>query len=144
MLHHIAGCCKPLPGEPIIGVVTLGGSRGISVHRQDCSNLDSIPGDRLIPVNWNSEENGNRPLTYPVDIQVETIDRVGVLKDILTRLSDNKVNVRQAQVETQPGQAALINLSVDVRDRQQFEKICSQIAKMGDILSVRRLIQVES
>jgi GTP diphosphokinase / guanosine-3',5'-bis(diphosphate) 3'-diphosphatase len=144
MLHHIAGCCKPLPGEPIIGVVTLGSSRGISVHRQDCSNLDGIPGDRLIPVNWNSEENGNRPLTYPVDIQVETIDRVGVLKDILTRLSDNKVNVRQAQVETQPGQAALINLSVDVRDRQQFEKICTQIAKMGDILSVRRLIQVES
>jgi GTP diphosphokinase / guanosine-3',5'-bis(diphosphate) 3'-diphosphatase len=143
MLHHIAGCCKPLPGEPIIGVVTLGSSRGISVHRQDCGNLDAIPGDRLIPVGWNTNKEIDRPLTYPVDIQVETIDRVGVFKDILTRLSDNKVNVRQANVITQPGKAALINLSVDVTDRHQFEKICSQITKMGDILSVRRLLQVE-
>jgi GTP pyrophosphokinase len=75
---------------------------------------------------------------------VETIDRVGVLKDILTRLSDNKVNVRQAKVDIQSDRTALINLSIDVTDRNQFEKIYSQITKMGDILSVRRLLQAET
>ncbi len=144
MLHHIAGCCKPLPGEPIIGGVTLGSSRGISIHRQDCSNLNNLSGDRLVPVSWNTSQGLERPFTYTIDIQVETIDRVGVLKDVVTRLADNKVNVRKADVQTKPGETALINLSIDITDRQQFEKICSQINKMSDIMAVRRINQSDS
>lgn len=95
-----------MPGEAIIGAVTLS-SRGISIHRQGCPNVDPIPGDRLIPVNWNpTPPQRGRPQTYPVDIQIEVIDRVGVLKDILTRLTDNQINVRNAQVKTYPGQTA--------------------------------------
>ena len=89
MLYHIAGCCKPLPGESIIGAVTLS-SRGISIHGQSCQNVDKIPGERIIPVSWNDEEAENKPLTYPVDIQIEAMDRVGVLKDILARLSESR------------------------------------------------------
>jgi len=55
LLHHLAGCCNPVPGEPIIGAVTMG-SRGISIHRQGCQNVDSVPGDRLVPVSWNRPE----------------------------------------------------------------------------------------
>jgi GTP pyrophosphokinase len=67
LMYHIAGCCNPLPGEPIIGSVSLG-SRGIAIHKQGCPNVDEIPGDRLIPVSWNpSEMNGSRQ-TYPVDV----------------------------------------------------------------------------
>jgi GTP diphosphokinase / guanosine-3',5'-bis(diphosphate) 3'-diphosphatase len=144
MVYNIAGCCKPLPGEPIIGIVTLGGNRSISIHCQECSNVGHIPVDRLIPVRWNQEKEMERPLTYPVDIRVETIDRVGVLKDILTRLSDNKVNVRQASVKTHPGTSAMIDLSIDITDRRQFEKICVQITKMCDTLSVCRVLQPEA
>lgn len=144
MVHSIAGCCKPLPGEPIMGVVTLGGNRSISIHRQDCVNLENASGERLIPVSWNTYKELDRPLTYTVDIRVETIDRVGVLKDILTRLADNKVNVRQANVKTHPGESALIDLSVDITDRTQFEKICTQISKMSDILSVSRITKQEA
>ena len=89
MLYHIAGCCKPLPGESIIGAVTLS-SRGISIHRQRCQNVDKVPGERIIPVSWNNDSEENKPLTYPVDIQIEAMDRVGVLKDILARLSDSR------------------------------------------------------
>ncbi len=139
MVYHIAGCCHPLPGEPIIGVVTLGGNRGISIHRQDCTNFADLNSDRLIPVRWNKADNYDRAVTYPVDIQVEAIDRVGVLKDILSRLADHKVNVRDASVKTAPGKTAFIIMTIDISDRQQFEKICSQIRKMSDIVSVRRL-----
>jgi GTP diphosphokinase / guanosine-3',5'-bis(diphosphate) 3'-diphosphatase len=143
MLYHIAGCCKPLPGEPIIGIVRLGNHRGISIHRQDCQNTVHRDSDRLIPVSWNNAKDLDRPLTYVVDIQVETIDRVGVLKDILIRLSDNKVNVRKAAVKTDSGKAALIDLSIDITDRFQLEKICSQVSKMSDILSVRRVTNTD-
>ncbi|WP_371257828.1 bifunctional (p)ppGpp synthetase/guanosine-3',5'-bis(diphosphate) 3'-pyrophosphohydrolase [Synechococcus sp. PCC 7502] len=139
MVYHIAGCCHPLPGEPIIGVVTLGGNRSISIHRQDCSNFINLQSDRLIPVRWNQTDKCDRPVTYPVDIQVEAIDRVGVLKDILSRLADHKINVRDASVKTAPGKTAFITMTIDISDRGQFEKICSQVNKMADIVSVRRL-----
>jgi GTP pyrophosphokinase len=65
---------------------------------------------------------------------------VGVLRDILTRLSDNKVNVRRANVQTKKGKAAIIDLSIDVSDRNQFDRVCNQIKKMCDTLSVNRCV----
>ncbi|MGB8699778.1 MAG: bifunctional (p)ppGpp synthetase/guanosine-3',5'-bis(diphosphate) 3'-pyrophosphohydrolase [Thermosynechococcaceae cyanobacterium] len=142
LMYHIAGCCHAVPGEPIIGVVTLS-SRGISIHRQGCQNVDQVPGDRLIPVRWNAKTppNGRRP-TYPVEIQIEVMDRVGVLKDILTRLTDSKVNVHNAQVKTFPGRPALIHLGLDIEHCTQLEQILSQIRKMSDVLNVHRLNQM--
>lgn len=143
LMYHMAGCCNALPGEPIIGVVTLS-SRGISVHRQGCGNLDSIPGDRLIPVNWNPNltHPGRRP-TYPITIQLEVMDRVGVLRDILMRLTDSKVNVFNAQVKTFPGRPALIELGLDIENAAQLEQISAQIRKMSDIISLKRISDME-
>lgn len=142
LMHHIAGCCNPVPGEPIIGVVTR--MRGISIHRQGCSNMENVPGDRLVPVSWNPPEVGNgRPQTYPVNIQIEVLDRVGVFKDILSRLSDQNINVRKAGVRTQEGKPALIDLCIDIRDHEQLERSFIQIKKMSDILNIRRLSQAE-
>jgi GTP pyrophosphokinase len=143
LMYHMAGCCNALPGEPILGVVTLS-SRGISIHRQGCPNLDPIPGDRLIPVNWNPnlQHPGRRP-TYPVTIQIEVIDRVGVLRDILMRLTDSKVNVFNAQVKTFPGRPALIELGLDVEHSTQLEQICAQIRKMSDIINLKRMSHSE-
>ena len=139
MLYHIAGCCKPLPGESIIGTVTLS-SRGISIHTQGCHNVEKIPGERIIPVSWNTTGEDGAPLTYPVDIQIEAMDRVGVFKDILARLSDRGINVRNAGVKTDRNKPALISLSLDIRDRQQLEYIFGRIGSMSDTLNIRRVI----
>jgi GTP pyrophosphokinase len=142
LLHYVAGCCNPVPGEPIIGVVTH--LRGISIHRQGCPNVENVPGERVIPVNWNPTDSGNGcPQTYPVNIRMEVIDRVGVFKDILSRLSDRNINVRHAQVRTQEGKPAIIDLCIDIRDHQQLESSFCQIKKMSDVLNLRRLSQVE-
>lgn len=141
LLFNLAGCCNPVPGEPIIGTVALGG-RGICIHRQSCQNSENISGDRLIPVSWNpTDQQNGRPQTYPVDIQIEVIDRVGVLKDILTRLTDNNINVRNAQVRTYPEQIAAIDLCIDICDHAQLQRTFAQIRKMSDILKLRRLNQ---
>ena len=139
MLYHLAGCCKPLPGESIIGAVTLS-SRGISIHRQGCQNVEKVPGERIIPVSWNKGTEESKPLTYPVDIQIEAVDRVGVLKDILARLSDRGINIRNAGVKTSRNKPALISLSLDIRDRQQLEYIFQRIRSMSDTLNIRRVI----
>ncbi|WP_353929991.1 bifunctional (p)ppGpp synthetase/guanosine-3',5'-bis(diphosphate) 3'-pyrophosphohydrolase [Okeanomitos corallinicola TIOX110] len=143
LVYYIAGCCTPIPGEGIIGVVTRG--RGISVHRQGCQNVDHVECERLVPVSWNTGviETQSRPYTYAIDIQIETLDRVGILKDILSRLSDQGINVRHANVKTALGQPALMDLGIDVRDRTQLENVFIQIKKMSDILNIRRIGQVE-
>ncbi|MBW4617271.1 MAG: bifunctional (p)ppGpp synthetase/guanosine-3',5'-bis(diphosphate) 3'-pyrophosphohydrolase [Desmonostoc vinosum HA7617-LM4] len=142
LVYYLAGCCNPLPGEPIIGVVTRG--RGISIHRQGCHNLENVEYERLVPVGWNpAVENSSRPQTYAVNIQIEALDRVGVLKDILSRLSDQGINVRHAQVKTATGQPALMDLGIDIRDRTQLEQVFTQIKKMSDILNIRRVGQID-
>jgi GTP pyrophosphokinase len=141
LLHHMAGCCNAVPGEPIVGVVTRS-SRGLAIHRQDCSNLANVEGDRLVPVSWNPEvTNTNRQPTYPVEIRVETIDRVGVLKDILTRLADSNVNVNRATVKTRPGETAMITLGIDICDRSQLDRVFTHIRKMSDVIDLQRVFQ---
>jgi GTP diphosphokinase / guanosine-3',5'-bis(diphosphate) 3'-diphosphatase len=142
LLYHLAGCCTPVPGERIIGVVTRS-NRGISIHRQGCSNLEPVPGDRLVPVSWNPIQEGERPQAYPIDIQITVIDRVGVLKDILSRLTDNNINVRNAQVRTFPDQTAVIDLGIDVRNHDQLERTFAQVKKLSDVLNLHRLSQSE-
>lgn len=141
LLYGIAGCCSPIPGEPIIGVVTR--SRGISIHRQGCENVNKVSGDRLVPVNWNPvTQNGTRPQTYRVKIQIEVFDRVGVFNDILSRLKDNNVNVCSAQVKTFRDAPALIELGIEICDRDQLEHTCVQIKNISDVLNLRRVNKV--
>ncbi|MCG9885307.1 MAG: bifunctional (p)ppGpp synthetase/guanosine-3',5'-bis(diphosphate) 3'-pyrophosphohydrolase [Cyanobacteria bacterium] len=139
LLHHMAGCCTAIPGEAIVGVVTRG-SHGIAIHRQNCANLASVPGDRLIPVRWNvSDEGTGRAPTYPVEVIVEALDRVGLLKDILTRLADYNINVNGAQVQTRRGEMATIALGIDIQDRAQLDRVFTQIRKIGDVMALRRV-----
>jgi GTP diphosphokinase / guanosine-3',5'-bis(diphosphate) 3'-diphosphatase len=142
LLHHLAGCCSPIPGEPIIGIVTR--NSGISVHRQGCVNVEQMDGNRLLPVSWNTQVAKEKPRTYPVSVQLEVLDRVGVLKDILSRLTDNKINVRSANVITHYARPAMIDLSIEVSDKSQLERCLAQIKQMSDVLNIRRLTQAEN
>ncbi|MEY2979669.1 MAG: RelA/SpoT family protein [Prochlorotrichaceae cyanobacterium] len=138
LVYKLAGCCSPLPGEPIIASISLGG-HGLSVHRQGCSNLDTIPGDRLIPVSWNTAEQKGRAKTYPVQLRLEVIDRVGVLRDVLNRLIDQSINVTNANVSTTSNKPARIDLCLDIASHRQLCQLSVQLKKMSDVLSVTRL-----
>ena len=141
LMHQIAGCCTPIPGESIIGVVTR--TKGISIHRQGCPNVDQVEGDRLIPVSWNLDcAVNNQRGSYQVKIQVEVIDRVGIMRDILGKLGDDNINVCQAEVITQTGKPALINLGIELSDRRQLDSCFNRIRQMADVITLKRLSTV--
>jgi RelA/SpoT family (p)ppGpp synthetase len=79
--YRMGGCCSPLPGEAVVGTVALG-NHGITIHRQDCSNLGSVPVERRLPVQWNPGAADTLRRRYPVQLRIEVLDRVGVLAPI--------------------------------------------------------------
>ncbi len=134
--YRMGGCCSPLPGEPILGTVALG-NHGITIHRQDCGNVAQVPVERRLPVRWNLLADPQRR-RYPVQLRIEVLDRVGVLKDILTRLSDSRINVSDARVRTNPGKPARIDLRVELASAAQLGTTMDQIRSMADVLDLCR------
>ena len=133
MLHHLAKCCSPLPGEDIVGVVSKG--KGITVHRNDCQNLDSVENERIIQIQWH----GSKNKTYSAAIEVECIDRVGISRDILNKVADEKINVRDLRVVGRTtNDTAVIKIVVEVTDLYDLRKIMSSISRVGDVLNVFR------
>jgi RelA/SpoT family (p)ppGpp synthetase len=134
--YRLGGCCTPLPGEAILGSVALG-NHGITIHRQDCANLCQVPVERRLPVRWNPAVDTQRR-RYPVQLRIEVLDRVGVLKDILTRLSDSRINVSDARVRTAYGKPARIDLRVELSSASQLSTTIDQIRSMADVLDLCR------
>jgi len=135
--YRIGKCCSPLPGEEIVGAVSLG-NHGITIHRRDCENVNPIPIERRLPVGWNQNNkiNSNK---FPIQLRIEVIDRVGVLKDILMRLSDKGINVSDASVKTAFNKPAIINLCVELESYSQLNKTTDQIKSMADVIEIARV-----
>lgn len=133
LLHHLAQCCSPVPGEEILGVVTRGS--GIAVHRADCINLLRVEKDRQMELAWGKEEVSK----YPAYLLVETIDRVGIAGDILKKISDNNINLSDLRVETHAQKkTATIHLILEVNDINQLSHISRSIGQIADVLRVQR------
>lgn len=134
LLITIAKCCSPLPGQPIIGVVTR--TKGVTIHSAECRNLKQVKLERLIPVNWGSIGKA----MYPAAIAIETIDRQGLLKDIIAKVSDtNKTNILGLSININKNKTATINLKVDIIDLPHLQRIMESIRKMGDVIAVNRV-----
>ena len=94
--YRIGKCCTPLPGEDIIGTVSLG-NHGITIHRSDCENVMPIPIERRLPVSWN-QDNKTSDNKFPIQLRIEVIDRVGVLKDCLLYTSPSPRDVEESRM----------------------------------------------
>src|SRR5690606_31290937 len=90
LMTQMAKCCQPLPGEEIVGYITIG--RGVTIHRHDCTNLNQLRAEdpnRLVNVEWGSK----KAQMYPVEIRIKAWDRTGLLRDITMILANERVNV---------------------------------------------------
>jgi len=133
LLYSFARCCSPIPGEPIVGVVTR--SKGVSVHRLDCKTLNDIPPERLLDIHW-AGNNVNK--TYTTTIRVETAEKMGLLKDIISVVSDNNTNIISANVKSK-GKVGIIELGIELDNIDTLRRVMTAIQAMPDVFSVKRI-----
>ncbi len=138
LLTHLAECCHPVPGDKIVGYVTR--SRGVTVHRQDCHNVvHEDEKDRLIPVEW-----GETDLLYPVKIQVEAWDRVGLMRDITTLVAEEKVNIAAVSLTNNDDQTISAFLALETANLAQLSRLLAKIEGIRGVLSAARIGDVDS
>jgi len=133
LLTHLAECCHPVPGDPIVGYVTR--SRGVTVHRQDCHNVvHEDEKDRLIPVEW-----GETDSLYPVKIQVEAWDRVGLMRDITTLVAEEKINIAAVSLTSNDDQTISAFLTLDTKNLAQLSRLLAKIEGIRGMISTARI-----
>jgi len=132
LLTRLANCCHPLPGDKIIGYITQG--RGITVHRSDCPNiLNEEEQERLIKVEW-----GEVAQVYPVMIQVDAWDRVGLVRDISAIIAEEGVNLTEVSATNHHGDSVTLYFTLEVKSAAQLSKIMSRIYSVWNVAGVTR------
>ncbi len=128
-----ANCCRPVPGDEIVGYTTRG--RGVVYHRADCTNIVNLTDpERLVPVSWGSEVED----TYPVPVRVLALDRVGLLKDVSTLLTDERVNILSMLTQTHDDRSVTLLLTIEVSSVEQLSRIMHRLENLRDVEEVRR------
>ena len=139
LMTTMAKCCHPVPGDPVVGYVTVG--RGVTIHREDCGQVvhwraENSP--RLLQVNW-----GDKPSTsYSVQILVRAFDRRDLIRDISTVLStsDTLVTDISSRLDENSDEVS-IHLKLRVRDFEQLSELLSRLGNVSNVIEARRLRQ---
>ncbi len=135
---RLSRCCGPLPGDPIVGYVTRG--RGLAIHRSDCHNARALMAKdppRILPCEWAESSEEGAHLGH---IELEAIERVGLLKDITSIVADVGVTVNEANIRsTDGGRKAAMDLVFTVSGAEQVNALVDRFSQLSDVLRVRRV-----
>ena len=135
-LITLARCCNPIPGDGIVGYITRG--KGVSVHRDDCPNLESlfVDADRRIDVEWADGDEGGG---FSVGVFVLTENRPGMLARVAELLEKERINIQHAAAGVDEQQRGTISLVAEVGGRGQVERLIERIRKIEGVYQVRRV-----
>jgi guanosine-3',5'-bis(diphosphate) 3'-pyrophosphohydrolase len=131
-------CCRPLPGDDIVGYITRG--RGVSIHRQDCTNIVHMceeEKERLIEAQWFNEEESHR--TYITEIQITGSDRLGIIVDISKILTDMKVPVKSLNARTTKNHEAIFNIRIEITHTYQLDELTRKVMQIPDVVEIERV-----
>ncbi|MEU2989913.1 GTP pyrophosphokinase [Streptomyces griseoincarnatus] len=136
----LARCCTPVPGDPIIGFVTRGS--GVSVHRSDCVNVDSLSREpeRILEVEWAPTQSS----VFLVAIQVEALDRSRLLSDVTRVLSDQHVNILSAAVQTSRDRVATSRFTFEMGDPKHLGHVLKAVRGVEGVYDVYRVTSARS
>lgn len=139
LLWSLAKCCSPIPGEPIVGIVTR--SKGVSVHRLDCKCLYNIEPERMMDISW---AKGTSKKNYIAHIRIECQDRVGMLRDVIMKTGDLGINIIYSNTYLKGRKFGIIDLGIELDNIETLKKVIMSIQAIPDVCSVRRLQQKEN
>lgn len=136
LLVHLAKCCNPVPGDPIVGYVTKG--RGVTIHRADCPNIDASPAmaGRLIDVSWQNLNDQSQ--LFDTDIEIYGYNRSGLLNDVLQTLSAQTKNLTNVNGRVDHDKMADIHVTVGIPNLASLEHMMDAIKNIPDIYEVKR------
>lgn len=138
LLTHMARCCQPLPGDDVVGYVTLG--HGVSVHRQDCSNIlaaTEIQRRRFLQVQWGNAVQES----FDVTIMVKAFDRSGLINDITTLLSAEKILVQALNTQTNKmDNTIFVKLTVELDGLNTLSKLLTKMTQIPNVIEARRQV----
>ena len=136
IMVRMAKCCKPIPGDEIVGYISLG--KGITIHRGDCKNARALMRnpERFTNVDWQ----GLGGMAFRVEIQVEALDRNHLLEDLARTLSDSGVNIVGANVQTLPDGAVRNRFTLEVGDVRQLDNILANIRAIHTVYDAYRVV----
>ncbi len=137
LLTQLSKCCKPAPPDEIRGFVTRG--KGVSIHRADCGNFRQMAlrtGDRVIEVDWGQSVSA-QALVYPVDVNIEALDRQGLLRDISEVFAKEKMNVIGVQTQSVKD-LAWMTFTVEVGDSRRLQKVLGLVNEVRGVRAAKR------
>ena len=133
LLTNMAKCCNPTPGDTILGYITRG--RGATIHRADCPNILSVRDkERLVQVTW-----GEPSTVFPVPIRVKAFDRDGLMRDISTMISDERIGLNKVRVDVDRRNLAVFDLIIEVRDVEQLSRILDRLEGLANVFEAQRV-----
>ena len=138
LMHHIARCCQPIPGDEIVGYITQG--RGISIHRADCEqlfDLQSSSPERVVEAEWGSNYNAGK---FNLTIRVIANDRNGLLRDVSGIMANEKVNVLgvSSRTDTKRG-IATMDIQIELNNVEMLDKLLKRVMQIDDVIDAKRL-----
>ncbi|OIQ24328.1 GTP diphosphokinase [uncultured Vibrio sp.] len=137
LMTHLARCCQPIPGDEIKGYITQG--RGISVHRADCEQLEELrhhASERIIDTVWGSGFVGS----YILTVRIEAMERSGLLKDITSLLTNEKIKVTSMKNRNDyKRQLSIMDFDLELTNIEILNRVTSRIEQIKDVMSVKRL-----
>ncbi len=138
LLTFMARCCQPLPGDPVIGYITIG--RGVSVHRQDCPNIihaSERQKQRFLQVTWGSTTRES----YVVDVLIKAFDRAELLKDVTSLLANENAHVYALQTQSNKHEnMTYITLTLDIDGLNSLSKLLTKLGQIPNVLEARRQV----
>ncbi len=136
LMVRFAKCCNPVPGDEILGYITKG--RGVSVHRTDCSNLKNLiqtDADKVVDVAWGIAKG----TAYFAEIQVKSDDKMGILSDIMSVITDLKLNLSALNANPAKDGIAFINIKIKITSIDELKNLMKKIKGIKGILDVYRM-----
>lgn len=136
LMTSLAKCCQPVPGDKVLGFVTRGA--GITIHREQCPNIlyqQNNAGERVVEVAWGADKEH----TYPMSVLIHAFDRKGLLKDVSTVFSDEKINVLELNTHSeQQDHSVKMEVKVEVANLETMSKLLAKLDQLPNVLSVQR------
>ena len=139
VLVRLSKCCSPVPGDPIMGYVTIG--KGVSVHRADCPNVAymSATPERILQASWADSER----MSHSVDVEVEAADRAGLLQDVMGVCAEFKTSASSVTARVKRD-SALISLTLQISNLDHLHKVLNKLRTLRDVKNVYRVTKREA